>query len=62
MKVEVEMGSPHGGGKGRRVRSSARAERMAGRDGTGGGGFNGVAAWLMTLTNDDLFLKIVGFL
>ena len=63
VKVEVEMGGPHGGGQRRGARSSARAERVAGRNGTGGGGFDGVAAaWLMALTDDDVFRKIVGFL
>lgn len=63
MKVEVEMGGAHGGGDGRGAGSSPRAERMAGRDGiAGGGGFDGVAAWLVALTDEGLFQKIVGFL
>lgn len=50
-----------GGGRGVVV---ARAERVAGRDGgAGGGGFDGVtAAWLVALTDEDVFRKIVRFL
>lgn len=65
MEVEVEIRE---GGRG--ARSSARAERMAGRDGAGGGGFDGVAAWLMALPgkrgaaeeDEHLFRKILLFL
>lgn len=60
MKVEVNVGGARGragGGSG----SGARAQRRAERDGAGGG-FDGVAAWLMEVPDAALFRKIMGFL
>eukprot|EP00903_Cladosiphon_okamuranus_P011507 g10836.t1 len=63
-EVEVTMSGPKNEGAGRPV-SSAGCGRRATREGSGGGdggGCDGVATWLMSLTNEDVFRNIVRFL
>lgn len=62
-KIDVRVGGAHGaergGGAGSGdVRGTGRRTRGEG----GGGGFAGVAAWLMPVTDEDVFRSIVGFL
>ena len=57
VKVEVGVDGALGGG----VSSSVRARRRVGGEGVGGG-FDGVAAWLMAVPDEEVFRKIVGFL
>ncbi|CAM9169936.1 unnamed protein product [Ectocarpus sp. 8 AP-2014] len=61
VKVEVEVDGTNGGGGGAGARSGARARIEAAGEGTVGG-FDGVSAWMMALTEENLFRKIVGFL
>ena len=67
---QVELDVPIGGAQndgelwsGNSARAGTRAARE-GSSGCGGcdGGFDGVAAWLMALTDDEVFRNIVGFL
>ena len=64
---EVQVGGAHGarGGRGGGSISSSSSvgtrRRKAGDEGVGGG-FDGVAAWLMGLGDDNVFRNIVGFL
>ena len=62
-QVKVEIRGAHGGGGGAEsVGSNSRcAVRRAGAEGTSGG-FDGVAAWLIGLQDDEVFRNIVGFL
>ena len=66
VKVEVRMGGGGGGEQngeqGWGAGSNARTGRMAGRGGAGRIGFDGLAAWLMAMGDEDVFRKIVGFL
>lgn len=65
MKVEVTVGGARMGGAGGAESSAAgRGGRRATGEGSGGGrgGFDSVAAWLMALTDEDVFRNIVSFL
>ncbi|CAM9605037.1 unnamed protein product [Ectocarpus fasciculatus] len=61
VKVDVEVDGTNGGGWGAGARSGARAAVDIVREGTGGG-FEGVSVWIMALTEEGVFRKIVGFL
>ncbi|CAN0214309.1 unnamed protein product [Ectocarpus fasciculatus] len=61
VKVEVEMVGTSGGGGGAGARSGAQDAIEAVREGTGGG-FDFVSAWMMGLTEETVFRRIVGFL
>ena len=63
VEVQVGVGGARGAERGRGAGSGEvhRTGRRAGGEGAGGG-FDDVAAWLMALTNEDVFRNIVGFL
>ena len=60
VKVEVTMGGARNAGAGG-ASSSSITRRRARSEGVAGG-FDGVAAWLMALSEESVFRKIVGFL
>lgn len=60
MKVEVTMGGARNAGAGG-ASSSSIARRRARSEGVAEG-FDGVAAWLMALSEESVFRKIMGFL
>lgn len=62
MKVEVGLDGAHADKAGARGARSSNGGHSRRRSGGVGGGFDGVAAWLMVMTAEDVFRKIVGFL
>ncbi|CAB1112044.1 unnamed protein product [Ectocarpus sp. CCAP 1310/34] len=61
VEVKVEMDGTNGGGGGAGAKSGAREGTESMREGTDGG-FNGLSAWMIALTEEHLFRKIMGFL
>lgn len=61
VKVEIMTGGKHSGQGGGSASTGTRAAREGSRDGRNGGEFDAVAAWLMGLTDEDVFRRIVGF-
>ncbi|CAN0267626.1 unnamed protein product [Ectocarpus sp. 8 AP-2014] len=62
VKVEVEVDGAHGRGGGTAVGSGTACPQRSGRGEGTDSSFDVVAAWLMTVTDEGVFRKIVGYL